>query len=234
MNELFVIIAAILPGVILGIYIWRKDPQPEPTLLLVKAVAFGALACIPVAVVEFIMQNVLFGEGNSPQTLFGSTIDAFFVAALPEESFKLLALWLILRKNRYFDEHIDGIVYAVCVGLGFATVENTMYLFANMDDWQSVACFRALFAVPGHYAFAVLMGYYYSIYHFVNHTKTNRIKILLIPVLAHGIYDAIIMSVVVEPSIWFICIFGLIWFCYKVHRYARDRVIEQVKRGLEA
>ena len=45
--------------------------------------------------------------------------DAFLLAAIPEEVAKLFMLWLLLRKNPFFDEHFDGIVYAVCVGLGF-------------------------------------------------------------------------------------------------------------------
>ena len=120
-------------------------------------------------------------------------VSPFFVAALPEESFKLLALWLVLRKNRNFDEHYDGIVYAVCVGLGFAAVENVFYVFSD-DDWAEVAILRALLAVPGHYAFAVLMGYYYSLYHFVDRTPQTAICILLVPFVAHGVYDALVFS----------------------------------------
>lgn len=95
-------------------------------------------------------------------------MQAFGVAALLEEAFKLLTLWVVLRKNPYFDEHFDSIVYAVCVGLGFAAVENIFYVFSE-EERVTVAVSRALLAVPGHYAFAILMGYYYSIYHFVDH-----------------------------------------------------------------
>ena len=157
--------AAILPPLLLWIYIWRHDAQPEPTGQLLKAVLFGVGIIIPVALLENVIEFFLLGEGAT--TLLGTTIDAFFVAALPEESFKLLALWLVLRRNRYFDEHYDGIVYAVCIGLGFAAVENIFYVFAD-DNWAGVAILRALLAVPGHYAFAVMMGYYYSLYHFVD------------------------------------------------------------------
>lgn len=54
---------------------------------------------------------------------------SFFGAAILEESAKLFMLWLLLRKNKYFGERVDGIVYAVCVSLGFAALENVMYLF---------------------------------------------------------------------------------------------------------
>lgn len=229
MNELIIILAAILPGIIIGVYIWRKDPQPEPIRLLLKAVVFGIVISFPVIIVESALQIIIFGNGNSPTTLFGTTIDAFVIAALTEESFKLLALWWILSVNRYFDEHIDGIVYAVFVGLGFAMTENIMYLFDNIDNWQSVACMRALFAVPAHYVFAVLMGYYYSLYHFVNHSKGNMVKILLVPVLAHGIYDAILMGVNITPAIGTIGTLIFIWFCYKMQIYAQEKIEEHIE-----
>ena len=129
--------AAILPAVLLWMYIWKQDPQPEPTNWLVKATLYGAGICIPVALLEVAIDSVAFSNG--PTTLVGTTFQAFFVAALPEESFKLLALWLILRKNPYFDEHFDGIVYAVCVSLGFAAVENVSYVVAQEENWMAVA-----------------------------------------------------------------------------------------------
>ena len=228
MNELIIIVAAILPGIILCLYIWKQDPFPEPTLQLIKAALFGIVTCAPVFIVESALQIVLFGEGGSPTSLFGTTIEAFLVAGLIEESFKLLTLWLILSGNQYFDEHIDGIVYAVFVGLGFAMSENILYLFVDIENWQSTAFFRAIFAVPAHYAFAILMGYYYSIYHFVNRSKSNLIKILLVPVLAHGIYDAIAMSADIVPSISFTICLLLVCFCYKMHKFARDKIEEQL------
>ena len=159
MNLILIITAALLPSILLCLYIWKKDPQPEPTSWLVKAVLCGMAICVPVAFLEMLIQTMFWGVDGEPTTLFGSTMQAFVVAALPEESFKLLALWLVLRKNPYFDEHFDGIVYAVCVGLGFAAIENIFYVFSE-EEWVTVAISRALLAVPGHYAFAILMGYY--------------------------------------------------------------------------
>ena len=138
MSIILLLTAALLPAILLLLYIWKKDPQPEPTSWLIKAVVWGMAICIPVAFLEMLIQTVFWGVDGEPITLIGSTMQAFVVAALPEESFKLLALWLVLRKNPYFDEHFDGIVYAVCVGLGFAAVENIFYVFSE-EEWFSVA-----------------------------------------------------------------------------------------------
>lgn len=202
MSILVLLVAALLPAILLWYYIWRQDPQPEPTSWLVKAALYGVGICIPVAILESVVEQILFG--GEPTTLIGTTIQAFFVAALPEESFKLLALWLVLRKNPFFDEHFDGIVYAVCIGLGFAAIENVSYVVSEERNWVGVAVARAFLAVPGHYAFAVFMGYYYSLYHFVDRSPRTAACVLLIPVLAHGIYDAIALGGIVNP--YFGCI----------------------------
>lgn len=224
------LILSLLPAILLGIYIWKKDPQKEPTWLLIKAVLYGAGICIPVGLLELSIQTIMFGEDKMPSTLFGSTSMAFFVAAIPEECFKLWALWLILRRNPYFDEHFDGIVYAVCVALGFATIENIGYVLGEEEDWIIVAATRALLSVPGHYAFAVLMGYYYSVYHFVNNSNHNKVMILLMPVIAHGIYDSIAMASNVTPIIGGACAILLVFFCIKMHKFAYKKLITHIQK----
>lgn len=228
MSILILLAAAILPAIILGYYILKQDPQPEPTSLLVKAALYGVGIIIPIFIVETIIQLCLFGS-DGPISLLGTTIEAFIVAALPEEGFKLLALWLVLRKNPFFDEHFDGIVYAVCIGLGFATIENVGFIFQE-GNGLSVAISRALFAVPGHYAFAVIMGYYYSLYHFVDRSPRTAIYILLIPVVAHGIYDAIVLGGDVNPYIGCVSTFVLICFCIKMHKFAKEKMFAQIDR----
>ena len=220
---------AIAPALLLLAYIYWRDPQKEPVNELIKAVIWGILICVPVAFVELWVHGVLFGAGGEPTTIVGSTAKAFLVAAVPEESAKLLALWLILRKNPHFDEHFDGIVYAVFVGLGFAAVENVFYIVGK-DNWMSIAIGRALLSVPGHYAFAVLMGYYYSLYHFVERSTKNAIAILLVPVMAHGVYDALIMSGAVNPMIGGIAFLVLIYFCIKMQKEARRKLISMIER----
>ena len=228
MNILILLAAALLPAILLWTYIWKQDAQPEPTNWLVKAVLYGVGIGIPVALLEMVIESVLFS--GDPTTLLGTTVQAFFVAALPEESFKLLALWLVLRKNPYFDEHFDGIVYAVCVGLGFAALENVLYVVGAEENWFSVAVTRALLAVPGHYAFAVLMGYYYSVYHFVDHSSRTAACILLVPVVAHGVYDALALSSTVNPYVGGISAIVLIYFCIKMHKSAKSKVLALIER----
>ena len=229
MKEIIILFAALLPAIVLWLYVWKKDPQKEPTALLVKGILWGVAICMPAAMVEMGIETFLFGPDGKPATLIDTTAKAFFVAALPEEAFKLLVLWLLLRKNPYFDEHYDGIVYAVSVGLGFAAFENILYVFRE-DNWVGVAVTRALLAVPGHYAFAVLMGYYYSLHHFVDRSTKTALCILFVPVMAHGIYDAIAMSGEVSPVVGGISTFLLVYFCIKMHKFAKQKMLAQIER----
>lgn len=228
MEFIIIVIVAFLPAALLWWYIWKKDQKKEPTKWLVKATCYGALICIPLAILELLIGTILFYPDGHPTTFIGTTANAFLVAAIPEETFKLLALWLVLRKNPFFDEHFDGIVYAVCIGLGFAAIENVVYLFDNIENWMSVAFLRSLMAVPGHYAFAILMGYYYSKYHFVDHSRKNAALIIVAPVLAHGLYDALLMTSMVNVVIGGICFFITIGLVCKLHVYARKKVLAMI------
>ena len=226
MSLLIQIAAALLPAILLFLYIWRKDAKPEPIRLLLKAVLWGVLICIPCCFLEGIISTVIPSE---PTTVVEAALNSFIGAGLPEELCKLLVLWWILRKNPFYDEHFDGIVYAVCVGLGFAGFENIFYVIDD-EAWVETAISRALLAVPGHYAFAILMGYYYSVYHFVDHSPKVAACVLLVPILAHGAYDAIAMSGMINQYIGGLSFFVLIYFCVKMHKVAKNKVIALVEK----
>lgn len=224
------IIAAVLPAMLLGLYIWRQDPHPEPFRWVFRAFLYGVGLCLPVAFLEQYVNGLIFGGAN-PTTLFGSTVEAFFIAAAPEEGAKLLALWLFLRRCPEFDEDFDCIVYAVFVSLGFATIENIGYVMMSGEGWVTTAVMRALLAVPGHYAFAIMMGYYYAVYRFVDSSKTNAAKIFLMPFLAHGVYDSIAMSGAVNPIAASVSTIVLIYFCIKLQKAVQRKVKEMAKHA---
>lgn len=232
MSTIVIIAVALLPSVLLGLFIWVKDPQKEPFSWLMRGFLLGGALCIPVAQIETIIETYLFGPYFEPSNYFEVSANAFLVAAIPEEGFKLLALWLLLRKNPYFDEHIDGIVYAVSIGLGFAAVENIIYLLED-ESWMTTAIVRSLLAVPGHYAFAVLMGFYYSLYCFVDHSKKNAACILMVPVIIHGIYDSLAMTGQVNPYVGIVCFFVLVFFCIRIHWMAKNKINSLIKKDKE-
>ena len=220
---------ALLPALFLLIFIYVRDPKKEPAKQLIRSVLLGASLCIPVAFLELFIQGLLFGSDEASLSLIGTTVNAFCVAAIPEEAAKLFILWLVVRKNRYFDEHFDGIVYAVYVSLGFAAIENVFYVLGS-ENWITVGIARSLLSVPGHYAFAVIMGYCYSVYHFIQPSVKNAVMVLLMPVMAHGIYDALAMSGQANPIVGGVAFIVLIYFCIRLHKVAQQRILTLIEK----
>ena len=140
---LHVIALAVLPAIILIYYTYQQDKlQREPVKNIVKAFFYGWGSVFA----SFLVSVPLMNMGAFPQEIHSFTDalrTAFFGAAIPEESAKLLLLWLFLRKCRDFDERMDGIVYAVCVGMGFAAFENIEYLFASGSQWITTGIGRS-------------------------------------------------------------------------------------------
>ena len=230
-EAIIMIVAAVLPALLLWIYICKRDTQREPLPQMVKALLYGMGIIVPVVAIENLIKLLLFGNGGGPETIIGTMAEAFFVAAIPEECMKLLALLIVLHKNPFFDEHYDGIVYAACVSLGFAILENIDYI-TSADNWVNVAFARALLSVPGHYAFAVLMGYYYSLWYFGGKSSKNLILTLLAPVIAHGCYDTFALSSGVSPELGGACTLLLIYFCIRMHKFAHKKMMVQINKDL--
>lgn len=206
-----VLLTAIAPVAVLMWWVNRKDSsRPEPPMMLAKGFFLGLLSVF----LSLVFSQIISGLGLSfidSTSLEGQVAEAFFGAAFPEETAKLIMLWLFLRRNKYYDEYFDGIVYAACVGLGFAGFENIFYLVGE-EEWLSVGMVRAFVSVPGHLCFAVAMGYYYSRCKFGMRRSTwTYLAVWLVPLLAHWIFDALLMgaSVVSDTmSLLFIIVFS--------------------------
>ncbi len=145
-----------LPAGGLLFYFYRRDKaRPEPLGLVGKSVLFGFLAVAPAAGIEILLGSVLPPLRGLP----GALVEAFLVAGLVEESVKLFFVKRYLFRRPEFDERADGIVYAICVSLGFAFVEDFLYGYADLG----VLLLRAFTAVPLHAVASGVMGYYVGI-----------------------------------------------------------------------
>lgn len=183
-----VLLASLAPVLIILFYIYFRDKYDrEPLWLLAKAVISGILIVIPIIFVERLLINVMPRAGR----IGSAAYSAFLVAGCTEELFKFLVLYLLVWKSPSFNEKFDGIVYAVFISLGFAAVENVMYV---MEGGYHTALVRAITAVPAHALFGVTMGYYFGIAHMYGELRQSYLRrALLIPILLHGIYDFILM-----------------------------------------
>jgi len=185
-------ILSLLPVITILIFIFIKDKQEkEPLKLLIKAFLSGGFILVPVLLYGQFL-NLIF-EGIDYGNVF-SIVFSFLFAAIPEESFKYLVVMLLIWKNPHFNEKFDGIVYAVFVSLGFATLENLLYVF-GAEDPSSMAIGRAFTAVPAHATFGIAMGYFISLAKYnLMRKQFYLVLALIIPIILHGMYNTILYS----------------------------------------
>ncbi|MCL2235436.1 MAG: PrsW family glutamic-type intramembrane protease [Defluviitaleaceae bacterium] len=183
---------AIAPVLICAVYMYIRDKyEHEPFRLLFLGLLAGAVITFP------IMRTSGFVAGFTP--VLGQVGEAaftsFFVAGLVEEAFKFAALYFLVWRNRNLNEPVDGIVYAVFVSLGFAMVENVLYVFHPQMGGLQTAFMRALVSVPSHGFFGVIMGYYFALAKFEGEKRGRYMAMaFLVPWIVHGIYNTMLLS----------------------------------------
>ncbi len=256
-SNLFLIIAALVPAVALCIYVYKKDRvEKEPLGLLGLLLGAGVLCIFPALLFELLltkMNDAVFS--GAMYTVNGGTYmdtvpyymylfcENFICVALVEEGLKWIAVHILTAKNRHFNSLFDGIIYCVFVSLGFAAAENVSYV---LQYGFSTALVRAVTAVPGHTCFAVIMGYYYSMWHVQKqaqgietdmrargmiprgpsafNTRTPNVLSLVFPVLVHGFYDfSCSLDSAFATVLFYAMLIALYVFCFKrVSNVSRD------------
>lgn len=180
---------AIAPCLALGVFIyWRDKFNREPLRLLMVSFFLGAVACIPAALIEIALEEWV---NPAQYGIFGLFISAFFFVALVEEGWKFFFTEFYGYRKDAFDEPYDGITYAVMVSLGFATLENILYV---IEGGVSVAVLRMFTAVPAHVTFGVVMGYFMGLAKFKNNSLGLKMLGLAGAVFLHGFYNFSLFS----------------------------------------
>jgi len=187
---MYLLLLALAPAIILMMYVYFRDKyEKEPVKLILKGILLGAIVIFPVGLVE----NYLMGFGAGLPKIPKAAYDGFIVAGFTEESFKYFMVFILIWRNRNFNEKFDGIVYAVSVALGFAAIENLFYVFSNNS--MQVGILRAFTAVPGHTIFGIVMGFYLGLARFSEKDRGKwLLRAFIVPFLLHGVYDFLIMS----------------------------------------
>lgn len=197
------IAAAAAPSLFLLTFFYLKDRyEREPLLQLVMAFGLGLYSMIAAQGMATTAEGWVSAEwlatGGEPARLF----DAFVLSGAIEELAKWVVLILAIYHWDEFDEPLDGVVYGVAVALGFATLENFLYV---LRLGLGVAWQRALFAVPAHALCGATMGYYAGRAKLTRGSTLwlDRVLCLVIPIVFHGLYDYALHHGL-GPRIWFI------------------------------
>ncbi|MGB3478003.1 MAG: PrsW family glutamic-type intramembrane protease [bacterium] len=184
------LLIALAPCLFMMWYFYHRDKyEPEPKKKILKIFVLGAVMVIPAAIVETILLSGLNALVGGIINIF---IMSFIIIAPTEELLKFLAVKRWIYRSSEFDEVMDGIVYTVAASLGFATIENILYV---LQHGIGTGIARAFFAIPGHAFFGALMGYYIGRAKF-NKEKEKRLilKGVLLAIFLHGLYDFLLFT----------------------------------------
>ena len=181
---MFLLALSVAPGFAISIFIYYRDKfKKEPLTILLFSFLLGMLAIMPAILLEEIDSNFSYAINNYYLSNF---ISAFLVVAFSEEFCKFIMLKWYSYRHKSFDEPFDGIVYSVIISMGFATLENWMYI---MDGGLEVGVWRMFTAVPAHAVNAVMIGHYVGLQKLYPNKKYLQWIGLLLSVIFHGSYD---------------------------------------------
>ena len=204
----YLLAAALLPAAALLFFIWKMDKiEHEPPKLIFQLVGLGALTVISAMILETLGGWIL-GLFLPETSLLYIFLFYFIVVAGSEELGKFVVMKLRTWKSVEFNFTFDAVVYAVSASLGFAALENVMYVFTG---GLGVAIMRALTSIPGHAVFGVFMGLHYGIARraaaYGDEKTANRELRLayIVPVLLHGFYD---FCLSVDGGLWLLIFFA--------------------------
>jgi protease PrsW len=190
---------ALAPGAALFLFFYARDRyNREPLYPLVVTFLLGAAALLPSVFCSLGLQR-LTGWSSHTSRLLPLFLGALVVVGLVEEGWKFLVVRLYSYNRREFDEPYDGIMYSVIASLGFATVENVLYV---VNGGVGTGILRALLAVPGHAFYGVLMGYFLGSAKFAVRRREASLLMLAglgAAILAHGLYDFMVFALDERP-----------------------------------
>jgi protease PrsW len=195
---IFLILLALsfAPGLAIGLYIYLKDKhEREPVHLLVISFFYGGISTVITIVIS---RGLQLTQSVKPDAL-EQFYNAFFKVALVEEFSKFIFVRFVLYYNKNFNEPFDGIVYAIMIGMGFATVENFFYVF---EQGVMVGILRIFTAVPAHATLAVIMGFFLGKAKFLHNRQVYYSSLaLIVSTIFHGLYDYFLFIAYI-PGLW--------------------------------
>ncbi|SDF43053.1 PrsW family intramembrane metalloprotease [Halorientalis regularis] len=193
---------SIVPAFVLAAYLWRADvTTSEPLEILVVTFLLGILFANFAGILNDTVGQVVrvVGSGFGLVPILGLLALYFLVVGPVEEAVKLLAVRMYAYRMPEFDAVIDGAVYGAVAGLGFATIENALYITNTLQmvapgmnliqAGSDIATIRAL-AGPGHVIYSAFAGYYLGLAKFnPDDAGPIVVKGLLIATLVHATYN---------------------------------------------
>ncbi|MBI2854882.1 MAG: PrsW family intramembrane metalloprotease [Chloroflexi bacterium] len=184
---ILVLAVALAPGLFWLYIVYRRDKfHPEPRALVAGTFFLGMVVAVPVAAVEALLEPHPVGT-SEPLNLETAAYVAFVVAGITEEIGKFVVVRGTVYSSRYFDEPIDGIVYSSAAALGFASLENVLYVLRFGIE---IMLIRGPVSSLGHAVFSAFWGYPLALRKVhKQRTSFGTIAGLLAAIVVHGLFD---------------------------------------------
>lgn len=191
---------------LLWLWFWLKqeEKKPEPKAILASVFVLGMLSVIiTIPIQKFLRTVVHSSEGE------------IVLWALTEEVLKYLAVIVLLYKSKYIDQPIDWPIYLVTAGLGFAALENTLFLVTPLSLGQDVVTLltgslRYLGSTLLHAVASGLVGIGIGLAYFMN-SNWKKIYLfggLLFATALHSIFNFFIIK---NDGTDFLRVFAFLW-----------------------
>jgi protease PrsW len=190
LNIAIIVLVAVAPCIFWLWLVYKGDKyKPEPKWLVIRTFLFGMGIAIPVALIETFLYP---SSAQGTLSLSSAAYLAFVVAGFTEEAAKFLVVRLGVYSSVHFEEPTDGLVYSAAAALGFASLENIIYLISY--GWQ-VILVRGLFSNLAHVLFSALWGYPLAMVKlgFLRHKYLTWLG-LAASMIAHGVFDFLFLT----------------------------------------
>jgi RsiW-degrading membrane proteinase PrsW (M82 family) len=214
--SLHLILLTIAPAIAICIYIyWQDKFEKEPRKLLIASFFLGVFSTVPTIIISMIGQYLGFHPES--HIMWWSLISCIVGIGLVEEYCKFFFVRFHSYRKEAFNEPFDGITYSVMVAMGFATLENFLYV---SDGGEQTAWIRMFTAVPGHATDGVFIGFFLGLQKIMNKSYYGLIGLGLTAV-AHGLYDFFAINAKLDLSFllyWLIVFVLAIYLSFKAIR----------------
>lgn len=158
---------SILPIIIIGMFLYKMDKYKEPNHVLrnifLVSVGVGLMGGLLSASLDNYLSTIQFNS-----IFVYNVVKLLFVIALIEEVCKFIPAKLVGMRSKYHSSFYDTLLYFAFSALGFACIENIMYV---MKFNVKTALVRGLLSVPGHIIFSLLLGIFIAL---ANKDKQNN------------------------------------------------------------
>lgn len=216
MVETLIILLAPIVGVCLGVFwliffLFEDREKPEPFLMIVATFLLGFLAALAAAFVQYLIANFMLFPWYS--------LPSLFINGAIEEVAKLLVILIFIKRSVFFDEPVDFMIYLITAGLGFATIENILFLAstAGFEEFIGLASLRFVGATLMHALAAGFIGYFWA--------KNKLLLGLLIASIIHAAFNHVIIyfGPIIYPTVLLIVTAIVLFYLFDTLKYNYEK-----------